>query len=756
MLLDVLFFVFSIAAFLVIVYILAMLWFSNTRSLQLSSFLGFGVATGLWIFFSAVAAIAAPEYFMMMYTVHTVTGCIFPYVFFWYALNFSESSLVHSKPLRYVLILLPVLDAIAFATNPWHKLMFLTYDYPNLPTGPLFWVHAIFAYIAFLGALITILRYVFRHARKTPMMLVAAASTIFPFVINVLLAFNLLGTRHDFTSVGFFVTFTLFFLTIYRSTPLSFKSLALANIFTSLSDVILIADEHGNVVDSNPAFRATFADFPLLEGQTTVSEFMQWLASRVTNYSPESMLAEAGDISTSLYNGEITLRVGGATSINDDETASERTFTVRRDFILQQNQMPSGFVITMSDVSAYRAMISEINLKNEHLVELKELAEEASRSKSTFLANMSHEIRTPINAITGMATIARGTDDLAKIHDSLDKVEAASRQLLGIINDILDMSKIEANRMELASEPFELPAVLRNVMSIMEINAAAKHHTLQVDIHTDVPRVVIGDDMRLSQILLNLLSNAVKFTPDHGKISLTAALLETREDMHVLEVKVQDNGIGMSQEQQQRLFQSFEQADASISKRFGGSGLGLVISKNLAELMDGGISLVSELGQGSCFTVRVCLRASDKDVVRRDEDMVEYDFNGCSVLLVEDIEINREIILEIMGSYGMHIDCAENGLQAVELFQGDPTRYKLILMDVQMPIMDGYTATRTIRASGVANAQSIPIVAMTANAFAEDIEHCREAGMNDHVAKPIEYEILLRKMARLLAESESG
>ena len=753
MLFDILFFAFSIVAFLVIVYILAMLWFSNTRSLQLSSFLGFGVATGLWIFFSAVASIAAPEYFMLLYTVHTVTGCIFPYVFLWYALNFSESSLVHNKLLQGALILLPVLDAVAFATNPWHKLMFLTYDYPDLPTGPLFWVHAIFAYIAFLGALITILRYVFRHARKTPMMLVAAASTIFPFVINVLLAFNLLGTRHDFTSVGFFVTFALFFLTIYRSTPFSFKSLALVNIFTSLSDVILIADEHGTVVDSNPAFRTTFADFALQEGRTSVSEFMHWLEGRTSSYAPDTLLYEAGNILASCDQGEITLRVGDVAFLPSGEVAAnERTFTVRRDFILQQNQKPSGFVITMSDVSAYRAMISEINLKNEHLVELKELAEEASRSKSTFLANMSHEIRTPINAITGMATIARSTDDLAKIHDSLDKVEAASRQLLGIINDILDMSKIEANRMELALEPFDLPAMLHNMMSIIETNAATKQHTLHVDIASNVPNVVVGDDMRLSQILLNLLSNAVKFTPERGTISLEAAVVESNSQSYVLEVKVQDTGIGMSQEQQQRLFQSFEQADASISKRFGGSGLGLVISKNLAELMGGGISLQSELGEGSCFTVRVRLGVSDLQFIERKDIRAEHNFAGCMVLVVEDIDINREIIIEILGGMDIQVESAVNGQEAVDLFLKNPMRYDLILMDVQMPIIDGYTSTRTIRGSGVPNAQDIPIMAMTANAFAEDVEHCRAAGMNDHIAKPIEFDELFRKMALLMAK----
>jgi len=745
---DIIFFTFSLLACCVIIYILTMLWFSNNHTSQLKSFTAFGAAVVVWTFFSAVASISAKEYFPLLYTIHAVTGCVFPYVFLWYALNYCNSRLIHSKPLIVILCVFPLLDALIFATNSLHHLMFLTYDYPDLPTGPLFWVHAIFGYIAFLSSLVFIITHIFRNARKTPILFIAAAGTLLPFVINVLLALNLLGTRHDFTSVGFFVTFTLFFLTTYRSGPFSFKTIALTNIFTSLADIVIISNARGVIIDSNRAFHDTFRAFPLVIGKTTVREFATWLSCRFVSGSTDTLLSI--DNLVSVYAGsEFSISLDA--DANDLSVGRVRTFTLRRDLI-QHKKNPSGYLLTMSDVSTYRAMISEINQKNESLVELKELAEQASKSKSSFLANMSHEIRTPINAITGMATIARGTDDLSRIHDCLNKIDAASRQLLGIINDILDFSKIEANRMELAAEAFELPTLFANIKSIIEISAAAKDLNFEVLVDSDLPRTVVGDDMRFSQILLNLLSNAVKFTPNGGNVSLSAKLLETTENVHTLEVKVTDTGIGMSEEQQKRLFHSFEQADTSISKRFGGSGLGLVISKSLAELMSGGITLESDLGKGSCFTVHVCLIASGEEISAEETDEQNYDFNGRTVLLAEDVEINREIVITLLDGVGIHIDCAENGQQAVDLYLANPTLYDIVFMDIQMPVMDGYNATKIIRSSGVINAETIPILAMTANAFAEDIENCRAAGMNDHIAKPIEFELLYKKMAKLLAD----
>ena len=406
----------------------------------------------------------------------------------------------------------------------------------------------------------------------------------------------------------------------------------------------------------------------------------------------------------------------------------------------------------------------------------------ASRTKSEFLANMSHEIRTPINAVTGMTAIARSSSNLERIYECLDKISAASKQLLGLINDILDMSKIEARKFELAHEPFFLEAMIRNVESIIGVRTAEKKQHLTVDLAQDIPVAVIGDEMRLSQILINLLSNAVKFTPEGGEIILKIKCLGSRNGKEEIEAAVEDNGIGITEEQQAKLFSAFVQADSGTAKRFGGTGLGLAISKSLAELMGGDITLKSAPGQGSCFTVRVLLEPGSCDLragSKIGKKPSDYNFKGYTILLVEDVPINREIVIALLEETGVAVECAENGQIAVDMFTADPGRYDLIFMDVQMPVMDGYDATRKIRilekkmtekpaaefqkeTSGTSFTDGktrsyngnllsqIPIVAMTANAFAEDVEKCKNAGMNVHIAKPIELEALLTVTGKYL------
>ncbi|MCL2010718.1 MAG: ATP-binding protein [Synergistaceae bacterium] len=382
-------------------------------------------------------------------------------------------------------------------------------------------------------------------------------------------------------------------------------------------------------------------------------------------------------------------------------------------------------------------------------------AHEASRTKSEFLANMSHEIRTPINAVTGMAAIARSSVDLDRIYDCLDKITLASRQLLGLINDILDMSKIEAKKFELAHEPFDLEAMVRNVSSIIGVRATEKLQRFVVDVSPDMPEVVIGDEVRLSQILLNLLSNAVKFTPEKGEVRLSIKQMGRRGDKDDFEILVSDSGIGITPEQQARLFNAFVQADSGTAKRFGGTGLGLVISKSLAELMGGDISVESAPNEGSRFTVRLSLETGTPDMLQTAHTAVaEYNFEGRVFLLVEDIAINREIAVALLEETGVTIDCAENGQIAVKMFATAPERYDIILMDVQMPVMDGYQATTAIRALNTPRARLIPIIAMTANAFAEDVESCRKAGMDAHIAKPIELAALLSVTDKYLSDTK--
>ncbi|MDL2319333.1 response regulator, partial [Eubacteriales bacterium OttesenSCG-928-A19] len=413
-----------------------------------------------------------------------------------------------------------------------------------------------------------------------------------------------------------------------------------------------------------------------------------------------------------------------------DDCQNERVFTDAEETILRSGGL----------LFANSYLRNETNIS---LVQAREEALSSTRAKTDFLATMSHEIRTPINAITGMTSIIRMSTSRERIDHSLDHIEAASRQLLAIINDILDMSKIEAGKLELAREPFELLPVLYNVRSIIGVRAEQKKLDFVVELDPALPRVVVGDDVRLSQVLINLLSNAVKFTPEGGEVRLrvdhTGTLPDGRE---AVEISVSDTGIGMTAEAIDRLFYKFEQADRGTSRRFGGTGLGLAISKSIVDQMGGTIDVESEPGRGSCFIVRVALALASEDAVSRAQQpqapaQKAHDFSGRRALLVEDIDINREIVIALLEDTGLQIDQAENGQAALDAFQAAPDRFDVIFMDIHMPVMDGYQATRAIRALDLPRAKTIPIIAMTANAFAEDIQRCTEAGMNDHVAKPI-------------------
>ncbi|GHU91142.1 histidine kinase [Clostridia bacterium] len=381
-------------------------------------------------------------------------------------------------------------------------------------------------------------------------------------------------------------------------------------------------------------------------------------------------------------------------------------------------------------------------------------AEQASVAKSDFLSNMSHEMRTPLNAVIGMTNIAQSSSDMEKKDYCLSKINEASVHLLGVINDILDMSKIEANKLELSYTEFNFERMVAKIAGMNNFRVEEKHQRLTIKIARNIPDRIVSDEQRLGQVITNLLSNAVKFTPDGGQILLNADMIKDGSDACMLRVEIIDDGIGISEEQQSRLFQSFQQADSSTSRQFGGTGLGLVICKSIVGMMGGAIWVESRSGEGStfAFTFRAGKGTESGNPLSSDSDAggfgdIENCFLGRRILLAEDIDINREIVIDLMEPTRIEIDCAENGIAAVEMFAENPGRYDAVLMDVQMPEMDGYEATRRIRAmKNIPNAASIPIIAMTANVFREDIEKCLASGMNEHLGKPIDVETVIQKL----------
>jgi signal transduction histidine kinase/DNA-binding response OmpR family regulator len=524
----------------------------------------------------------------------------------------------------------------------------------------------------------------------------------------------------------------------------------------------------------------------------------------------------------------------------------------------------------------------------ESLIQARRKAFSSAKAKGDFLANMSHEMRTPMNAIIGMTNIAKSTTDSEKKNYCLSKIENASNHLLGVINDVLDMSKIEANKFELSAAEFNFEKTLWNVVNVNNFWLEKKEQKFTVKLDRNIPHTLVGDDKRLAQVISNILSNAIKFTPQKGSIQLSTFLEKEENSVCTIRIEVTDSGIGISEDQQRRLFTSFEQADSNTSRRFGGTGLGLAISKSIVEMMNGRIWIVSELGKGSTFAftiqakrgaekggllgpgvnwnnVRLLAVDDDPDIrasfldlaqqlnlrcdtaadgnealtlieqrgayniyfidwkmpgmdgvelsrrirernletsvvimisaaewstvmdgarqagvdkflskplfpstiadcineyldaengLAKKSDPEQIDrFDGYHLLLAEDIDINREIVLALLEPTAVAIDTAENGKEAVEKYSQNPGKYDMIFMDIQMPEMDGYEATRRIRAME-SSGKKVPIIAMTANVFREDIERCLEAGMDGHIGKPLDLDEVLIKLRTYLHKKE--
>lgn len=377
-------------------------------------------------------------------------------------------------------------------------------------------------------------------------------------------------------------------------------------------------------------------------------------------------------------------------------------------------------------------------------------AENANKAKTDFLSNMSHDIRTPMNAIIGMTSLIRhDAGNKAKVIEYADKIDISSQHLLGIINDVLDMSKIEAGKTVFKYTDFSMPDLIEELNTIFQPQIAERNQTLMVIKENIRHEWVNGDQVHLMQIFSNLLSNAVKYTQEGGKIQFLVEECETKSSVYAkYRFLVSDNGMGMSADFKETIFDPFTRAEGSVTNKIQGTGLGMAITRNLVEAMGGTIDVESELGQGSCFEVLIDLRiAEDRSVSStvQEEKNEQNDniFQGMRFLCAEDNELNAEILTELLKIEGAECTICENGEEILKTFEKSaPGDYDMILMDVQMPVMNGYEATKAIRRSSHELAKKIPIIAMTANAFSEDIQHSLAAGMNAHVSKPVEMRVL--------------
>ena len=369
-------------------------------------------------------------------------------------------------------------------------------------------------------------------------------------------------------------------------------------------------------------------------------------------------------------------------------------------------------------------------------------AEAATKAKGEFLARMSHEIRTPMNAIIGMVYLALQDKPGEKQHAYLARIDGAAKNLLGILNDILDFSRMEANKMELESHTFQLSQMVQSIQDLLLVSAQEKGLDFEISVEDDVPDVLEGDSLRLSQICINICANAIKFT-EQGFVRMAVSVAEQFEDGLLLQFAVSDSGIGMDAVSLERIFESFSQADGSTTRKYGGTGLGLSISRGLIHLMGGAITVESIPEEGSTFTFTVRLGLGHETVLDASAVYRSDRANDSSVkaLLAEDNMINQEIAIALLEEMGCVVTLAENGAEAVRIWE-EQSDFDIVFMDIQMPVMDGLTAAKTIRSSDTERGMTVPIIAMTANAMVGDREKSLEAGMNDHITKPLDIEEL--------------
>ena len=522
---------------------------------------------------------------------------------------------------------------------------------------------------------------------------------------------------------------------LLRTQELEEKTLTLENrtatlqtIFSAIPDMVICRDVNGVITQCNDSL-ASYMNMRLVDiiGRT------------------DAELFAAHPVDTSAYRKfDITVMESGKVIAAEEYIFSPYLGEPRLFEVVKAPLMQFGEVVGVMGIAR--------DITERKAIEA--AAQEASQAKGNFLARMSHEIRTPLNAIIGMTRIARSSiDNREKALYSLDQITTASSHLLGILNDVLDMSKIESGKFEVASLPFQLSDVLDEVSSIVGQRCKEKFINFSCNIASLPEFSLIGDKLRLNQVIINLLGNSIKFTKAKGLVTFSIQVLDETENALRLAFICEDTGIGMSENQLGKLFNAFEQADSSIAARFGGTGLGLAISQNLVNLMGGEIVVTSEPSKGSCFRFELTFAKGATVAEKVLTTIDSIDLSGKRILLAEDVEINRIILNELLADTNVTIIEVEDGLKVVAEFAKAPAGYyQLIFMDIQMPNLDGYEATQKIRLLPHPDAKTIPIVAMTANAYQEDISMAMAVGMNGHISKPIDFEALQRTLVSLFPD----
>ena len=727
----------SIAVCCATAYMLGLLWFSDVRNRRFRSFFILGICVFFWTLLNAITIVVDVEYFAITYTVRMVAVCVMPFAATWFLLNFTNSKLKDIRVVQLLLLIIPALDILFMVLNPFHHLYFLNYNYISPERGPIFFVHLALNLLFVVIAFIILIIFIVKKARSNPILILTGVGMIAAYALNIIYIVGAFPFPHDTTPLGFFFALLMFVLAAYKLRLFNIKIALFASTMDTINDLIILFNENQSIMDVNQRALSTFPELEFMLGRNNLKAFLLYLNNQVSDSDSVNSLNQINN--TQQTNGECSFNLQDGTT---------KTYTFVWDTVYEQKKV-TGYILMLSDVSSYKQ-------QNQRLFELKELAEEAAKAKGEFLSRMSHEIRTPLNAIIGMAHIAnKNAGDKEKTVSSVDEILSASKHLMGLINDVLDLSKIQSGKMELVMDGFNLTQTMHEIESLIHSRCAEKDISFNIEMAQLPKEAVIGDKLRLKQVLINLLGNSIKFTEKGGKISLSIVTLAHREEDITLKFSVSDSGIGMTEEQQSHLFVAFEQGDSSIAITHGGTGLGLAISQNLVHAMGGEITVESAPGVGSTFSYTITLAKAELPELTQDSSLHigKLDLTGKRILLAEDIEINRIILKELLADTHVAIDEAVDGADALRIFKAsEPSYYDLIFMDIQMPNMDGYQTTEAIRQLDHPNANSVTIIAMTANAYHEDIERALEAGMNGHIAKPLDIEIIMKVLHEKLVE----
>jgi len=729
------------------IYFLALLWFSDKHTRQVRALFVMGIATCYWILFDTVAVIAEPYTYSFMYTLRSIMLVVAPISFLWYMLFFIRSRFANSRVVQTLLWVLPSVDVLLLVTNPLHRLVFARDGFPLPEYGPLFIYHSAVAYVAIVIGVVLLFRYIFKEhppAAFTAAWVVAITVSI---VVNVLFTIGVVNLVQDVAPFGFAIIFMLFALYSYRSRLSNLRAAALSDVFESYKDAVVLVNASGQVEEVNTAFRESFPGCTVEAQGTGIDDILLFLESQGSEESKAKVLFDR-------------VRTGGDPVSNEEygavgEDGALCTFRVSRQDVRRNGRL-TGWLLTLSDVSSYHRMISEIHAQNERLEELRKKAEVASEAKSVFLAGMSHEMRTPLNAIIGLSEIVlrRELDDDS--HNSIEKVYESGRNLLNVINDILDISKIESGHFELIAADYSTADMINDTVSVNQVRIGEKPIKFRLQVDPLLPGHLHGDELRVRQILNNYLSNAIKYTHE-GEVELQVSVEEQTPDGVWIRLQVRDTGTGIKPEELAQLYGEYQQVSQEEHHGVEGTGLGLSICRRLTELMGGYVRVESEYGTGSTFTsvifqeargeeplgsaIAAALQESRYTVDRRlgSDGFAFFPLPHARVLVVDDVDINLEVAKAMLEPYLLAVDCVTNGPDAIEALRAGTPHYDLVFMDQMMPGMDGFETVRLIREDAASEyAQSVPIVALTANAMVGSEERFLQSGFQGFLAKPID------------------